>query len=236
MSNADKNKDFYLSTTDRDTYKGIQMFAVDGLHEHLGSTLKTSIKPGGKILDVGCGRGAFSLRLFDLGFKVDACDMIDQCECKDEVNFIHMKAEDVELPKKHYDAICMVEVLEHVESPFALLRKYSESLKDDGVLYVTSPAIDSKFSRAWFYLTGRHWYFEDENITNDGHIMPIHEFQMKYIADELGFKMMKEDCHESRHAKLGFFYFAILLLKLYQTFKGKKKLDGPVTIYRFSKA
>lgn len=234
METPNSVAEFYQNLSGLDEYKGIQMLAAKGLHEHLVKLATHDLPKHAKILDVGCGRGALSLRLHDADFKVTACDMYDLCECKSKIEFIHINANDYEL-NSDYDAVFIVEVLEHTEDPFSVIRKYAKHLKNDGVLYITSPSTDSLFSRAWFFLTGRHWYFDDKNIITDGHIMPIHKFQMSYIAKELHMTLTNEDCLESRTANFGFLSLSILFLRIYNKLKRIPRDSGTVTIYRLYK-
>lgn len=159
-------------------YKGLPMICVEGLHERVAEEAVRLLRPGARVLDVGCGRGAFALRMADLGYEVDACDLRDHCMCKERVRFIQGSAESLE-PTRTYDAIFMLELVEHLEDPFGVLRRYLEVLAPGGYLVVSTPNVDSALSRAWFLLTGRHWYFDHHNVEGDGHITPIHGFQME---------------------------------------------------------
>ncbi len=164
------------------TYKGLPMICVGGLHEMMADLARAQLSAGARVLDVGCGRGAFSLRLADLGFDVDACDLRDLCMCRDRVRFMLGAAEAIE-PETRYDAIFMLELLEHVESPFEVIRRYTHFLRPGGRLYISTPNVDSDLSRAWFLLTGDHWYFERRHQLADGHITPIHDFQLEHFAE-----------------------------------------------------
>ncbi len=159
-------------------YRGLPMICVEGLHEQVAEEARRLLPAGARVLDVGCGRGAFALRMADLGFEVEACDLRDHCMCKDRVRFIKGSAESLE-PTRTYDAIFMLELLEHLEDPFGVMRKYLSALSPGGHLVVSTPNVDSALSRAWFLLTGRHWYFDHHNVEGDGHITPIHGFQME---------------------------------------------------------
>ena len=225
-------REFYDNVQSMPKYKGIPMLCVEGLHEVVESTALDFISPGQKVLDVGCGRGALSLRLFDRGFEVDACDELDLCVPKKEVNFTCTTAEKLTLEAK-YDCVFMVELLEHTEAPFQLLRRYAESVKPGGYLIITTPNVDSDISRAWFMLTGRHWYFEPHNVSGDGHITPIHDFQVDHqIQNELPFRLVKRfDTLENRQIRLGVLRMLLGAYKSYSWLRNRTANTGTVSVY-----
>lgn len=196
-------------------YKGIPMLCAPGVHEAVEEKVRCYLPPGQRILDLGCGRGAFSLRLHDAGYSVDSVDMFDFCMCKDVINFYNMPVEGYLCSRTNsYDAIFLIEVLEHVEDAYRTLRQCHGALRPGGLLFLTCPNIDSSFSRTWFFLTGRHWYFEDGNVQRDGHINPIHHFQLEYILQELGMRT-KEEFAAGENPTWGSWRFKALLSMLH---------------------
>lgn len=212
-------------------YEGLPMICVDGLHELVEEIARTYLKPGQSLLDVGCGRGAFALRMADAGYWVDACDVLDHCMCKDRVNFFCVAAEQANY-EQQYDAVFLLELIEHTEAPFAIIRRYAEVLKPGGYIFITTPNIESAISRSWFALSGRHWYFDDNNVTRDGHINPIHDFQLAYIFAELGLRRIEQKAvHESRNLSFGAHWLLHRVLQTYQWLKGVQWNSGPCTVY-----
>ena len=57
------------------SYKGILEIAAYNLHTDVFNMMQPFMKKEDYILDFGCGEGAFSQRLKDNGFQVDACDI-----------------------------------------------------------------------------------------------------------------------------------------------------------------
>lgn len=212
-------------------YRGIPMICAEGLHETVAEAVADVFAPGQLVLDVGTGRGAFALRMVDRGLNVHACDMNDLCMCREHVKFMHCRAESLD-SERLYDGVFMLELLEHIEAPLGLIRKYTRYLNPGGHLIITTPNVDSDFSRAWFLLTGRHWYFEQRNVERDGHINPLHEFQFQYVFAELGLvPVLRFDTIAEPHVRLGLFRGLNSAMKAYRTFKRVPRVKGMVSVY-----
>lgn len=232
MAQAQTVAEYYSLKVDRlSAYRGIPMICAEGLHETVAEAAVELLRPGQSVLDVGTGRGAFALRMADLGFQVDACDTNDLCMCRDAVNFLPVTAEDLGASEA-YDGIFMIELLEHVESPFGLIRKYSEQLRPGGHLFITTPNVDADFSRAWFLITGRHWYFEQRHLDNDGHITPLHDFQLQHVFDELGLETVRRfDTVSEPRIDAGLFRGLNFAYRWYRRLKRQSPITGLVSVY-----
>lgn len=108
--------------------------------------LSEVIKPGGTVLDVGCGNGVISRYLGSKNYTVLGIDIdqktIDRAQSLNiyaNVSFKVKSAEQLIAEALHYDAIICSEVLEHLDNPSSLLRTLNKSLKEDGILIVTVP-------------------------------------------------------------------------------------------------
>ena len=93
----------------------------------------------GRILDVGCGAGAFAARLADHAEHVDAVDksaaMIEAARQRTPANVtcIHADMLTLSLPAEHYDAIVSITALHHVPLGDAL-RHLAPALRPGGLL------------------------------------------------------------------------------------------------------
>ncbi len=214
------------------SYKGIPMLCEDGLHEAICDDAKRKLPAGANILDIGAGAGAFSLRMADNGFNVDACDQFDNCQCKDKINFFTANVENMQIHYKQYDAIFLIELAEHCESPRQLIQNYAKLLKPGGLIYITTPNVDSVISRAWFFLTGEHWYFDQKSIEEAGHIMPLHNFQLKYWFKYAEITMIdKIGLLENRQLNFGLLSLLVMASNLRQKIKGKPNHQGRIALY-----
>lgn len=214
-------------------YKGIPCLCEPGLHGEIARIVEEHVPRKALLLDVGCGRGALSLRLVDFGYVVEACDLFDLCECKDRVKFIHTAAEDA-IFDDSYDAVLMIELLQAVESPFGVIRRYHDLVKPGGHLIISVPNAESDIARAEFLLRGRTSYFEDHNVRNDGSITPVYGWQLAYILEQLGFEMVRRlDVlpHGSKR-RVGATWAALKLLETYRQINGAPpRSNGKISVF-----
>ncbi len=82
-----------------------------------------------KILDFGCGLGDYVNFARNLGFEAIGVDQNTEITISD-------------FPDEYFDAINMVEVIEHLEDPVDVMEKLTYLLKPDGVIYIESSFVD----------------------------------------------------------------------------------------------
>jgi len=107
----------------------------------------------GKVLDLGCGDGDYSVKLENLGHEVIAADL-------DEERFrykgkIEYKKCDVtkNLPfeDNSFDYCLLLEVIEHLENPYSVISEINRVLKTEGKLVLSTPNILNLKSRFRFF-------------------------------------------------------------------------------------
>ncbi len=116
--------------------------------------------PPGRLLDVGCGGGAYGASLIRLGWRVDGIEPDARAAARARRQGLTVQqttAEEAVLPASVYDVITLWHSLEHLSNPVAALQKLHPSLRDDGLLLVEVP------NRAGWgaKLTGEYWYHWD---------------------------------------------------------------------------
>ena len=116
--------------------------------------------PPGRLLDVGCGSGAYGASLIRLGWRVDGVEPDARAAAlarQQGVNVQMTTAEDAAPPDDSYDVITLWHSLEHFSNPLAALRKLRPALRADGLLLVEVP------NRAGWgaKLTGEYWFHWD---------------------------------------------------------------------------
>lgn len=112
--------------------------------------------PGGKLLDVGCGNGAFLERMQRLGWEVEGLEPDSAAAGQAQRRGFRVRCariEEAQLPPKHYDAITLSHVLEHLPLPAAALSRLAAALKPGGFLVSISPnpagILARRYGRAW---------------------------------------------------------------------------------------
>ncbi|MFA5129319.1 MAG: class I SAM-dependent methyltransferase [Patescibacteria group bacterium] len=127
--------------------------------------------PSGNILDVGAGSGILVEQALHMGYQATGIEPS-----------IWLKTKAVErnlpviqgvLPNEQirgpYDAVTLIDVIEHVEDPLALLREIRSLLKPNGLLVLNTPDVHSFFARAlgwkwWHFRIAHISYFNKKNL------------------------------------------------------------------------
>lgn len=111
-------------------------------------------KSGGLVLDVGCGPGLLELMLDRERWQVTGIELSEYIAAigreQLNTNVISATLEEVALPAQHYDVIVLKYVLDHMEEPFAALRKVRELIKPDGLLVIADLINIESFAARFF--------------------------------------------------------------------------------------
>ncbi|MEA2709507.1 MAG: hypothetical protein QOF78_2108 [Phycisphaerales bacterium] len=113
----------------------------------------------GRLLDIGCGTGAFALEMQRRGWTVAVTEL-------DESVLDHMRTRGIEAKRPQdaerdgfadrFDAITCWHVLEHVPAPLTLATWSRQQLKPGGLFQATVPNLESwqavRYGRNWFHL------------------------------------------------------------------------------------
>ena len=97
-----------------------------------------------KILEVGCGIGTFLADARDAGWTVSGLEINTEFPafCRKELGIEDVKAgviSDPPFPEASFDAVAMIDVLEHMYDPVESVTQCARMLKPGGVLVVKSP-------------------------------------------------------------------------------------------------
>jgi 2-polyprenyl-3-methyl-5-hydroxy-6-metoxy-1,4-benzoquinol methylase len=90
-----------------------------------------------------------------------------------------------------FDFVIATEVIEHLENPYHFVRNCLKNLKEDGILYISSPNTHSIYSLIKILLKGIPHFFSLEEWDKE-HIMPFSPFLMKKILFKLSLETKKK--------------------------------------------
>lgn len=175
-------------------YKGIQELAAFRLHTEVFGMLEPFLKKGMKVLDFGCGQGAFSQRLVDTGMIVDVCDLdIDQVKAnvnkKYKLDLNEPGIQDSITDK--YDVIISMEIIEHIHNPWKYLADSISLLKDGGIIVLSTPNVSNFISRLRFLMKGTLLAFEKNDLAH-GHITPLTFIQLENMFKFYNLEIVKK--------------------------------------------
>lgn len=180
-------------------YRGATIHADPATHVWVADRLAA---PGTalQVLDLGCGAGALAQRLADLGHHVHAVDNGSTPFSPDSsVTFVQGDLEEPRLVEavdavsggQRFDAVLLIEVIEHLRDPERVFLTARDLLTHEGSLLVTTPHITSFLSRAVFAVHGRFFQFwpEDESY---GHLRPISWWELNARLARCGFSVQEQ--------------------------------------------
>ncbi|MFM7631086.1 MAG: class I SAM-dependent methyltransferase [Alphaproteobacteria bacterium] len=129
-----------------------------------GSVEKAMLPPAATVLDVGCAEGDLLALLHKAGHHVYGIEYAsfaaNLCVQKFGKDNIHCGVlEDIPFSAVSFDAVFLMDVLEHVRDPLTTLREVHRRLKPDGILVLHLPNVAS-LSRRLMYKAWPHYLME----------------------------------------------------------------------------
>jgi 2-polyprenyl-3-methyl-5-hydroxy-6-metoxy-1,4-benzoquinol methylase len=152
---------------------------------------------GVRLLDVGCSSGAFLETARQAGLDAEGVELSPeaaQTARRAGFRVFTGRLEDARFPDAVFDAIALIELVEHLPDPRALLEEGRRILRPGGIVMITTPNGASLTARAmgarWgvFSLTGM-----------GGHVSFFNPRSLRMLAERTGFEVAKL---ETRHVRL----------------------------------
>src|SRR3989338_2640527 len=102
-------------------------------------------KKTGRLLDVGCGPGLFLDEAKRQGWEVAGVDFSSWAKTyakeKFGIEIFQGPLEEAQFTGRSFDVIVMNDVIEHLEDPQLALKEIRRVLKNDGIVYISTPEI-----------------------------------------------------------------------------------------------
>ncbi|MHB9073703.1 MAG: class I SAM-dependent methyltransferase [Desulfobaccales bacterium] len=122
---------------------GLLLTAVPSLRERIARSVAwLPYQPGGRLLDIGCGSGAFLVKMAKLGWQAEGVEVDPAAVAQAHSQGLEVRCgtlEEQRYPESVFDAITMFHVIEHVHEPVELLAECWRLLKKGGRLVVMTP-------------------------------------------------------------------------------------------------
>jgi 2-polyprenyl-3-methyl-5-hydroxy-6-metoxy-1,4-benzoquinol methylase len=132
--------------------------AIAMYSRYLASIERANRSDGRRLLDVGCSTGALLSVAASRGWDVEGLEvgLAAAGYVRDHLGLVvhEQSLFDFSPRREGYDAITLLEVIEHLEDPMAALRRIAEWIRPGGVLLLSTPNFDSLFRR----LHGPRWW------------------------------------------------------------------------------
>src|SRR5262249_29490127 len=130
--------------------------AIDGLNAFKWRGLRKLMTPGGRLLDVGCGRGTLVKLARRDGFEAFCLERSSGVG-HDISGIIYKDLPECHFPDAHFQVVVLWHVLEHLRQPLDALQEIYRILRPGGWFSVAVP----NFGGAQAQASGPHWFHLD---------------------------------------------------------------------------
>jgi len=163
------------------------------LHHHfLRFGLQQLAGAGGSVLDMGCGGGAFSRLLKKMrpdlliyGGDVNRASLSRARQGFKGTEFVYADIYNIPFSSNSFDAVIILDLLEHLDSPGDALEEVRRVLKPNGILYLSVPLEGDRSN-----LVGLLYYVFNLNLkSRTGHLQLFTRQQIFYLLQGSGFSI-----------------------------------------------
>lgn len=175
-----------------------------------------------KILDIGCCTGGLLNEARQRGWAVSGIDpSVWACQTADKLHGLTIyngTLESFKGEEDSFDAITLLDVLEHVENPRSILKKAYKLLKKDGILCIVTPDYGSLTAK----ILGKRWWG-----IRLAHLSYFREQDLSRLFQKTGFKIIRKNTY-IRYFSL--YYIFVRLLPIIDQIKVCKYLMKNITV------
>jgi 2-polyprenyl-3-methyl-5-hydroxy-6-metoxy-1,4-benzoquinol methylase len=152
-----------------------------------------AIRPGSRVLDLGCSQGLLARALASKGVRIVGVDRTPESSVSRELEAYHRR--DLELPldipeERAFDYVVVSDVIEHVKEREQLLRSARRYLKPDGRLLISTPNI-----AIWFYrlsLAIGRFEYGPRGVLDETHVHLYTRATFRREVERGGFRILRE--------------------------------------------
>ena len=154
--------------------------------------------PPGRVLEIGCGCGAFAARLKGRYPRshVTAIEPMREAaegarERVDELLIGDVESSLTNLADRQFDTIVLNDVLEHLVDPWDILKKLRRHLTpDQGTVVVSLPNV-RYFPVFKSYVSGAQWRYESEGVMDRTHLRFFTKKSIEHLFESSGYKVIR---------------------------------------------
>lgn len=186
------------------SYDGLPIQADVETHRFAVAYARKAVPPGGMILDVGAGSGAFAKQLLDAGLQVACTSWDDRISLPIESYRIDLDHAfgPAQVGGRQYHLVTCLEVIEHVENPSALLRSCRDLVRDDGHVLLSTPNIESAQARLQWLFKGYPAIFHGNEIRRNRHISMMWREGLEFLIERAGFAISDKQLLGRPHIRI----------------------------------
>jgi 2-polyprenyl-3-methyl-5-hydroxy-6-metoxy-1,4-benzoquinol methylase len=164
-------------------------------HSRTGSHVQIldAIRPGTRVLDLGCSQGLLARPLREKGVRTTGVDVGPPERVSRDLEAYHRRdlEEPLEIPEDRvFDYVVIADVIEHLKNREQLLRSARRYLKPDGRLLISTPNI-----AVWFYrlslLAGRFEY-GPRGVLDETHVHLFTQSTFRREVERGGFRILRQ--------------------------------------------
>ena len=205
--------------------------AVNWITQSRVRKINSLLKPGSKVLEIGCGRGLLLKSLSQLGHECHGTERSALAAARASrtagIKVYTQALHECGLPGSYFDLVILWHVLEHLEDPRETLGVIFRLTKPDGQLLLEVPNYSSLQAR----LSGKHWF----HLDMAHHLHHFSRSGLQRLLINTGFRLSKTSTFNLEQCPYGALQSFLNLLglpkeQLYQILKREINPSAPIKL------
>lgn len=158
---------------------------------------------GGRLIEIGCGRGDFLVEAQSLGYDVIGVE-VSPTAAKQTAQKVGAgrvicgEIDSLAFGEAQFDVCVLADVIEHVREPVVFLKAVHRLLKPGGMVFIATPTLSSWSARLlrenWMEFKSEHLFYFDNNTIQHA----LHRVGFRCIVVQPGWKILSLD-YVARH-------------------------------------